>query len=443
MDIPEFRRGLELTSKELNRLSDAVRGASVTSVIGGRFTRTPGGTTIIVDPQAMGGGATQSCPFKVSDVSEPNPQGGLILKIEISQDPVLGTISLANPDGRYPNGMSADPDAPAYKITLNNDAEVLYVYVNIQVDQLAEILPASTAITISVDKEFTQGSSTYQKFLVAIVEKKLDDDQKAYISEIQNLCPLVFAHPAPPCPFLVEDDSRDGSVRVTVRSGLVANALPDNMTLPNTFSITLSTSRTFWVIYCGMVVIDGVIQTGPGNITIFASDAYQISTVNYVYFKLAQLNLSQRANGDWYVSYILNTCAVPFLATGGAQRVCDYFALSDASEGSVLKVQVAQNQIANRFPQGMGLGYPAFKLTISQSSYIYAKIAYNINTLEILPDEDAITILQSSSIEENTSSSVYILIGTVVTGGDPLRITQIQSVCSEPKPNACNLAWTS
>lgn len=443
MDLPDVKAGMAIMAEHIRRLNASITQTRVRPGVGYMVKESNGGTSLVINPRLFGNGGGQPCPFTVTDVSEPKTGGGLTLKIQISQDPVLGTITPANPDGRYPDGMSGDPDAPAYKITLNNDEEVLYVYVNIQVNQLAEILPASTAITISVDKEFTQGNSTYQKFLAAIVEKKLDDEGKAYISEIQNLCPLVFAHPAPPCPFLVEDDSRDGSVRVTVRSGLVANALPDNMTLPNTFSITLSTSRTFWVIYCGMVVIDGVIQTGPGNITIFASDAYQISTVNYVYFKLAQLNLSQRANGDWYVSYILNTCAVPFLATGGAQRVCDYFALSDASEGSVLKVQVAQNQIANRFPQGMGLGYPAFKLTISQSSYIYAKIAYNINTLEILPDEDAITILQSSSIEENTSSSVYILIGTVVTGGDPLRITQIQSVCSQPEPNACNLAWTS
>lgn len=441
MDIPEFRRGLELTSKELNRLSNAVRGASVTSVIGGRFTRTPGGTTIIIDPQAQGGGSSQPCPFSVSDVSEPKDGGGLVLKIEISQDPVLGTVSDTYPDGRYPDGMSGNPSAPAYKITLSDDPEVVYVYVNLLVDQLAEILAPSTSITISVDKEFTQGSSTYQKFLVAIVEKKLDTDGKAYISEIQNLCPLVFSHPAPPCPFLVEDDSRDGVARVTVRSGLVANALPSNMTLNDTFTVTLATTQSFWVIYCGMVVNNGVIQTGPGNITIFASDSYQDNTSTYVYFKLAQLNLSQRANGDWYASYILNTCAVPFVAGGGS--ACDYFAVTDASEPSVIKVEVAQNLIAGRWPEGMGLGFPPFLLTLSENSYIYAKIAYDTTTLQILTDSDAITILQSSTIQQNTADSVYILLATVVTGGNPKRITQINSVCTQPQPNPCNLAWTS
>jgi hypothetical protein len=226
-----------------------------------------------------------------------------------------------------------------------------------------------------------------------------------------------------------------------VRSGLVANALPDNMTLTDTFTVTLATTQSFWVIYCGMVVNDGVIQTGPGNITIFASDSYQTNTPTYIYFKLAQLNLSQRTNGDWYVSYILNTCAVPFVAGGGS--TCAYFEVTDASEPSVIKVKVAQNLIAGRWPEGMGLGFPPFLLTLSGNSYIYAKIAYDTTTLQILTDSDAITILQASSIQQNTADSVYILLATVVTGGDPKRITQINSVCTQPQPNPCNLAWTS
>jgi hypothetical protein len=442
MDLPAFRRGLELVSADLNKLSNAVRSASVTSVIGGTFNRTPGGTTIVVDQQVRGGGSPSlPCPFKVTDVSEPKPNGGLIVKIQISQDPILGTISDDYPDGRYPDGMSGDPNAPAYKITLSDDPEFVYVYVNVLVDQLAEILPATTAITISVDKEFTQGSSTYQKYLVAIVEKKLDDAGNAYISEIQNLCPVVFAHPAPFCPFLVEDDSRDGVARVTVRSGLVANALPDNMTLNDTFTITLATTQSFWVIYCGMVVNNGVIQTGPGNITIFASDSYQDNTSTYVYFKLAQLNLSQRANGDWYASYILNTCAVPFVAGGGS--ACDYFAVTDATEGTDLKVQVAQNLIAGRYPDGMGNGFPPFILQISQSCYIYAAIYWDISTLTIGSDSSAITILQSNDLLQNTGTMQYILIATVTVGGSPEAITSIANVCSQPQPNPCLLDWSS
>jgi hypothetical protein len=103
---------------------------------------------------------------------------------------------------------------------------------------------------------------------------------------------------------------------------------------------------------------------------------------------------------------------------------------------------VAQNLIAGRWPDGMGLDFPPFILEISGNSYIYAKITYNTTTLEILPESTAITILQSGNIEPNTADSVYILLATVVTDGDPLAITEINNVCTQPVPSPCNLAWT-
>lgn len=443
MDLPDVKAGMAIMAEHIQRLNAAIKQTRVRPGPGYLVKESNGGTSLVINPRLLGSStAAQPCPFSVSDVSEPKDGGGLIVKIEISQDPVLGTISGAYPDGRYPDGMSGDPDAPAYKITLSDDPEVLYVYVNVLVDQLAEILPASTAITVSVDKEFTQGSSTYQKYLVAIVQKQLDDAGDAYIAEIQNLCPVVFAHPAPPCPFLVEDDSRDGVARVTVRSGLVANALPDDMTLANTFAVTLATTQSFWVIYCGMVVSNGVIQTGPGNITIFASDSYQTNTPTYVYFKLAQVNLAQRPSGEWYAAYILNTCAVPFLAGGGASS-CAYFAVTDASEGTNLKVQVAQNLISGRYPDGMGNGFPPFILQVSQSCYIYAAIYWDIETLTIGSDSTAITILQSNDLLQNTATMEYILVATVTVGGSPEAITSIVNVCSQPQPNPCALDWSA
>lgn len=126
-----------------------------------------------------------------------------------------------------------------------------------------------------------------------------------------------------------------------------------------------------------------------------------------------------------------------------AGAVCQYFEVTDASDEAGLKVQVAQNLIAGRWPDGMGLDFPPFKLDISGNSYIYAKVTYNTTTLMINPESDAITILQSGTLQENTADSVYILLATVVTDGTPLAITQITNVCSQPVPNPCNLAWSA
>lgn len=133
----------------------------------------------------------------------------------------------------------------------------------------------------------------------------------------------------------------------------------------------------------------------------------------------------------------------PGTSGGGGGTVCQYFEVTDASDEAGLKVQVAQNLILGRWPDGMGLDFPPFILEISNNSYIYAKVTYNTTTLQINPESDAITILQSGTLQENTADSVYILIATVVTDGTPLAITEITNVCSEPVPNPCNLAWSA
>lgn len=126
----------------------------------------------------------------------------------------------------------------------------------------------------------------------------------------------------------------------------------------------------------------------------------------------------------------------------GTDVACQYFKCTDASEGSVLKVEVAQNLIANRWPDGMGLGFPAYKLELGGNSYIYAKVLYDTTTLQIPTDSTAITILQSDVLLPNTASEVYLLLATVLTAGSPKKITQINNVCSQPVPNPCTLAWT-
>lgn len=443
--IPYQQRGTPISPSAFNALVDMVKSSLITGVTGGTFARTAGGTVINVNAMAASAGdasVAEPCPFQVTDASEMEGET-LVLKVAISQDPIIGTITEDNPTGRYPNGMSGDPEAPPYVITIEQSEGVEYVYINIQVDQRNAILPAETAITASVDPDFTSGNSTYQKHLVAIIEKALDDQSNPYISQITNVCQIVYQRPAPTCPFLVEDDSRDSECRVTVRSGLVANALPDGMTLNDTFTLTLANTSNWWVIYCGMVVVEGVIQTGAGDITIFASDQYEESTDTYVYFKLAELNVSLRENGDRYVSYVLNTCAVPFVAGGGGAIVCPYFRVTDATETEVLRVEVAQNQIANRWPDGMGLGFPPFYLELAGNSYIYAAIYWDVTTLTIGPDSNAITILQSDEILTNTDTMQYILLATVVTGGSPLAITQITNVCTQPAPNPCLLDWSA
>ena len=176
MDIPNFRRGLELNSTELNKLSNAIRSAAVTSVIGGTFSRTPGGTTIIVDAQvrgsASGGGATIPCPFQCSDASEAET-----LKVEVQ----WGLIWQMLPTGMFPD------NTPTLKLTVSGDC---FIYSRITFDTNT-LLP--TSVDFSVESELKMNTGTVQYNLIAVV--LVSTDEPVTIREIKNICQQPFPSP--------------------------------------------------------------------------------------------------------------------------------------------------------------------------------------------------------------------------------------------------------
>lgn len=128
--------------------------------------------------------------------------------------------------------------------------------------------------------------------------------------------------------------------------------------------------------------------------------------------------------------------------TGGGVIPCP-FKCTDASDAVSLKIEVAQGLISGRWPEDMGIDSPPFILEITGNSYIYAAIYWDIENLEIGPDPDAITIIQSGELLQNTDTMQYILLATVVTDGSPLAITEITNVCEQPVPNPCLLDWSA
>ena len=438
MNLPDVQRGMTIMAEQIQRINSAIKQVAVRPGVGYTVSQGAGGTSILINPGLLSSGS-RACPFKVSDASVTASGGAVTLKVQVDQDPVLGTIDETYPQGRYPYGISSDPNAAPFIIELQQFEGWEGIYLNLLVDQYNNIDPSPTAITVSAEHDPKNGTSIYQRFLLASVFKKIAGGT-LYISEIANACPAVYPKTPPACPFLVEDDSTSEFARISIRSGLVANALPDGMTLSDNFRLVISTDADYWIVYIGMVVSNGVIQTTPGSISIFTSDSYLVNTPTYVYFKIAELQTYYNIDGLRYVGWILNSCAIPFVAGGGSSAKC-WFQCTDASVGTDLKVKVAQDQIAGRYPSGMGAGYPDFILEISQSCYIYAKVLFNTTTLEIATGSESITVLQSNDLQENTASEQYILLAAIATGTDPTRIVSINNVCSQPQPNPCSLAW--
>ena len=176
MDLPVFRKGMELNSSELNKLSNAVRAASVTSVIGGTFTRTPGGTTIVVDQQVRGsgGGSNIACPFAVSDASQ-----GTTLKIQIAWGLVWNML---------PTGMFPDNDPPLVMTV----TQTCFVYCKIIFDTNTLLV---TEVLFSLETDLKTNTSNTQFNLIAVVTVNDDDPQKKFFSSIKNICLQPFPSP--------------------------------------------------------------------------------------------------------------------------------------------------------------------------------------------------------------------------------------------------------
>lgn len=185
MDLPVFRRGLELVSAQLNKLSQGIRAAQVTSVIGGTFTRTPGGTTIIIDqqPQASsaGGGSKVPCPFEATNASTETQQ-----RVEIKQGTVE-TQNYLNPY-QWPDGMGID--FPPYYLEVTG-AGYIYCKVVFTPPQYT-ISTDPTAITFLFSETLQPNTDTDQYILTATIGW---DTQTAKITTITNVCTAPVVTP--------------------------------------------------------------------------------------------------------------------------------------------------------------------------------------------------------------------------------------------------------
>ena len=184
MGLPVFRRGLELVSSQLNKLSQGIRAAQITSVIGGSFSRTPGGTTIIIDQQTTGGGGGSvalPCPFKATNASTETEQ-----RVEIAQ----ATVATQNPASPYqwPDGMGLD--FPPYYLTITSEGYIYCVINFTQPDY--NVSTDSTGITFEFSQTLKENTDVNQYVLMATISW---DAGTSTIKVITNLCEAPAPNP--------------------------------------------------------------------------------------------------------------------------------------------------------------------------------------------------------------------------------------------------------
>ena len=136
-------------------------------------------------------------------------------------------------------------------------------------------------------------------------------------------------------------------------------------------------------------------------------------------------------------SLVINRGTVGGGGGGGSTIPCPFECI-DATEETTMKVQVAWGLIWQKLPTGM---FPddsiPLKLTITDNSFIYSRITFDLNTL--LPS--AVDFTVETALKENTSTEQYNLIAVVkVTEGENKTIASISNICQQPFPSPCSLA---
>jgi hypothetical protein len=197
MDLPVFRKGLELVSAQLNKLSQGIRAAQVTSVIGGTFTRTPGGTTIIIDRQPIttgggGGGGGTFCWYESTNASTPEQ-----LRIMVSQ----AALPTNNPNAPYiwPDGMGIG--FPPYYLVVT---ETCYVYLTVLYDTTTYFVSTEAgSVSLEVSPTIMANTDTIQYILLGTVlveDNAITSIENVCSQPVVNPCLLQLETPPPPPP---------------------------------------------------------------------------------------------------------------------------------------------------------------------------------------------------------------------------------------------------
>jgi hypothetical protein len=391
---------------------------------------------VVPEPPAVTS-AANDCLFKVLDWSD---ESGLKVK-----------VSNAMVEGAYPSGMSASTD---YILNVPNDSEYMAVYFVAMLNEDFSLSQENGSMYFETSDSYIESTCEKLYTLVAEVNVSTDSENGRYISFIRNYCNYPSTRLYPTCPFEIFSASNDSPL-IQIRNGTVKGNYPEGMAAGDKYQMDVSGASWYAIYLVIKVDEEGEPKTEEGSLKFEKYNTYKKSTATTKYFLIGEVSISSSGEGGSKVSYIVNSCDTPqFLGygsgSGGGGATCP-FSLSDASTESdngalTLQVGIASGLVEGRYPSGMGLGFPDYVIAVTENCYIYMKLAYKEDDVELLEEEEGITIEVSTTPKKNTVDVQYELIGTVVisTGGPSggSYISKLTSVCGGIYAKPCSLAWT-
>ena len=251
--------------------------------------------------------------------------------------------------------------------------------------------------------------------------------------------------------------SQTGPMKIKIANAALNGQYPDGMSKDGVYELDVPDTQDWHAIYLVMVVDDtGNVDSSPTGLTFAVEGNYKKNDGLTRYFLVGEVvSTDQGGEKGREISYIHSECPFPFPAAGGGGGAggC-FFRISDASEPGesgalTIKIEIAFGLVQNRVPFGMVAGTP-YVIDGEQESnfYVWCVMVYDEKTLELKPENTAISFEVSTDLKTNTTDTQYHLVGVVEidpTGGPnhgPF-IKKITQNCAEINPNPCALAWST
>jgi hypothetical protein len=417
---------------EYGKYSDLKTGGSIQRVkIGSVETVSSGGGVILIPEKIQSlcpayVQSTASCKFQVSDVSDPYDTNNDIA-IQIKSDSLLG---------RYPTGMQA---GERYLATLTDENGWYAVYLCANYLPNGTASPLATDLYFQIENDYKKSDAYTERYLIAEVTISYREDSTRYISFIQNYCYEPELVSTNNCPFKIVDASESNSLGIVVRSSKVKGQFPSGMSYNDFFYLPVNLADGLWFsVYCGLTVNQSTGAIESVEVSTYTNYKTDDSATQYKLLGEVEVLYDEESNPYLYITNRCNPIEIYRYFSACPFRIKD---VTDYDSQDVTpSISVDYGTVSGKIPEGMTLESPYLLEPSEGNNYLYLVIVFDETTLEISDAENSVTIGIYSETKLNTTTTQYILIGTVSWNSTTNTLT-IYSVCTQPSANPCLLKW--
>ena len=383
------------------------------------------------------------CAYKAFDISEPNDNGALQLRVRIRGTQLIDT----NGEPLWPEEMSEE--TPWTDIQpRDSQGPWTIVYLVLTLNYKYEITKAE----IKDFNNYKRNTASLRYHPIAEITVSEDDAGGKYISSLVNNCiEPQSSYNDETCPFYLQDDSSGAVAGVRVANTWVYNrqTYPDEMSDTTMYTLDLGQSPWYGIYLRVQVDGDGMINKGTDTpLTLSAEDTPKTGgsnkpvsndTIFKKYFFLGEVNIEEDGDGNRYCGFVRNNCVFPeFPIDTGNTSNCP-FGVTGVAKGDDWQIKIAYGEVQGVTPENMSTAEDY--LIAWKDGTVVMEVTFKDQSVDI--DKITFTIKTDQQDIVNTDTEAYYAIARLDTynDGDGEPAPNITNYCYMPNPCVCDLVY--